>query len=99
MALNVGGIDVLLAKPSLLPEGYDTKPTPRSETIHAGYVHRPGVLPVPVDLTVDRDQICTLRDGCKVRYDVYRPKGGANLPIILPYGPFGKHDEHKLRTS
>lgn len=95
--LSVGGIEVLLAKPSPLPEGYDANPTPRTEEIPRGYVHRPGVLPVPVDLVVDRDQICELRDGVKVRYDVFRPKGGKNLPIVLPYGPFGKHDGHNLR--
>lgn len=54
------------------------------------------------ELVIDRNVAITLRDGVRIYGDVYRPAGsagegvagdGAGLPILLAWGPYGKHNQ------
>lgn len=56
----------------------------------AGSVHSKGGLPLPCALQVDRDVQITMRDGVRIRADVWRPVGVDHVPTILSYTPYGK---------
>jgi uncharacterized protein len=42
-------------------------------------------------LVVERDVAIRLRDGVTIYADVFRPEGRADLPVLLTWGPYGKH--------
>jgi predicted acyl esterase len=45
-------------------------------------------------LVIERNLTVTLSDGVKIYYDLYRPDGPAgkgDLPVLLSWGPYGKH--------
>lgn len=44
----------------------------------------------PPAVLVDRDVEASMRDGTILRADVYRPDGGARLPVLLMRVPYGK---------
>lgn len=56
-----------------------------------------GVAPPEYSLTVDgdlqfeRDVAVTLRDGVRMYIDLVRPRDAVNVPVVLSWGPYGKH--------
>ncbi|GAA3595485.1 CocE/NonD family hydrolase [Kribbella ginsengisoli] len=40
----------------------------------------------------DRDVAVPMRDGTVVYVDVCRPEGASQVPVLLAYGPYGKHN-------
>ena len=60
---------------------------------------RPGVkiLKAPPGIEVDWDVPVKVRDGMVLRVDVFRPKDGAPVPVIMSAHPYGK-DEIPART-
>lgn len=45
-------------------------------------------------LVIERNLAVTLSDGIRIYYDLYRPDGPAgetDLPVLLSWGPYGKH--------
>ena len=45
-------------------------------------------------LLVERNHAVPLRDGVRILLDLYRPQGpagAADLPVLLAWGPYGKH--------
>jgi predicted acyl esterase len=54
----------------------------------------PGLRPgstVVEGTVIERDVAVTMRDGIRIYVDVYRPEGSDPVPVLLGYGPFGKH--------
>ncbi|KAJ5927925.1 hypothetical protein N7466_006881 [Penicillium verhagenii] len=72
-------------------EGYSAL-QPRSEVLVKGSCTEPGRLALPCDILVEHDVAITVRDGCKLYADIYRPPGAADrtTPAILCWSPFGK---------
>ncbi|KAF6823410.1 x-pro dipeptidyl-peptidase c-terminal non-catalytic domain-containing protein [Colletotrichum plurivorum] len=46
--------------------------------------------PLPCDIIFESDQIVTLRDGARIRVDVFRPKTEDKVPALLMWSPYGK---------
>lgn len=44
----------------------------------------------PFEVTVEQDVACRLRDGVVLRADVYRPRAGVPVPVLLLRLPYGK---------
>ncbi len=63
---------------------------PGTTELTAGTVVKQGHAPLSCDITFERDVSLTLRDGTVVYVDVFRPARAAQVPAILPWGPFGK---------
>ncbi len=42
-------------------------------------------------MLIERDVAVTMRDGIRIYVDVCRPEAGVAVPVLLAYGPFGKH--------
>jgi predicted acyl esterase len=40
---------------------------------------------------IERDVAVTMRDRVRIYVDVYRPENTHGVPVLLAYGPFGKH--------
>ena len=54
----------------------------------------PGLRPgstVAAGMVIERDVAVTMRDGVRIHVDVSRPEGTDAVPVLLAYGPFGKH--------
>jgi uncharacterized protein len=62
--------------------------TPPQEGGHPGFGHR---VSRERGMLIERDVAVVLRDGTTVYADVYRPEEGSDLPVILTWGPYGKH--------
>jgi uncharacterized protein len=62
--------------------------TPPSEGGHPGFGYRvvrePGMI-------IERDVPVQLRDGVTIYVDVYRPENEEPAPVLLEWGPYGKH--------
>ena len=69
---------------------------PGMTVLPKGYVHEKGALPLPCDIVFERDVAVTLRDGIVIYTDVFRPKGGTNLPAIISWSPYGKEKGNQL---
>ncbi|MDH6455316.1 MULTISPECIES: CocE/NonD family hydrolase [unclassified Streptomyces] len=66
--------------------------TPAKPPQAGGY---PGFRPaawVEDGMRCERDVAVEMRDGTVLYVDVYRPEGGADVPVLLAYGPYGKHN-------
>ena len=61
---------------------------PPSEGGHPGLGHR-----VLRDrgMLIERDVAVVMRDGVTIYADVFRPEVGTDLPVIVTWGPYGKH--------
>jgi len=64
----------------------------RQETIvlKKGTLRRPGALPLPCDILLERDVEVTMRDGTIIYADVLRPTGDGRRPAIMLWSPYGK---------
>jgi uncharacterized protein len=78
------------AKPPTDPSARRRPFEPGTERLGAGSVHSKGGLPLPCDITVERDTAMPLRDGTTIYVDIFRPSGGADLPSVIGWGPYGK---------
>lgn len=61
-----------------------------SYILKKGSVQKEGAMPLPCDVLVEQDTPVTLRDGAKIRVDVYRPVDGKDCPVVMWYAPYGK---------
>ncbi|KAJ5777725.1 hypothetical protein N7520_000971 [Penicillium odoratum] len=77
---------------------------PRSEVLSKGTSTAPGRRILSCDILVEHDVSITVRDGCKLYADIYRPSNAPprSTPAILCWSPFGKKfngiDSLKLMT-
>ena len=56
----------------------------------------PGVR-VEDGMRIERDVMIKMRDGVGIPVDIYRPEGGANLPVIIAPGPGKEPGERERR--
>jgi predicted acyl esterase len=61
---------------------------PPADGGHPGLGHR---ILHEAGMEIERDAAIVLRDGVTIYADVFRPVGGADLPTVLTWGPYGKH--------
>lgn len=43
-------------------------------------------------LLIERDLTVTLRDGTRIYVDVFRPRAGTPVPVLIGWSPYGKHE-------
>ncbi|KAK2778935.1 hypothetical protein CKAH01_11526 [Colletotrichum kahawae] len=84
----VNSIEVL-QRPATRPPWEHPKEPSRVE-LPAGSKKTPGSRPLDCDIILERDQLVTLRDGVRIRVDIYRPKTEGKVPALLMWGPYGK---------
>lgn len=72
---------------------------PQTIELEAGHKKTPNCRPLPSPIIFDRDQIVNLRDGTKIRVDIYRPKSEDKVPAIVMWGPYGKSGSGLLNIS
>ena len=63
---------------------------PGVRTLPAGFQAKPGFMPLPVDIVLDKDVAVVLRDGVTIYVDVLRPVGVEKAPVIVAWSPYGK---------
>ncbi|KAL2843742.1 Alpha/Beta hydrolase protein [Aspergillus pseudoustus] len=93
---KVGSVEV-----KLTPAAPVDHPPASSKTVEleAGHRKRPECRPLPTPIILDQDQEITLRDGAKIRTDIYRPKTAEKVPAIVMWGPYGKSGSGLLNIS
>ncbi|EMD85394.1 hypothetical protein COCC4DRAFT_153175 [Bipolaris maydis ATCC 48331] len=64
-----------------------------------GHRKNPGFRAFSSATIFDKNQILTLRDGVKIRADIFRPKGDAKVPGIIMYGPYGKSNSGPINLD
>ncbi|KAH7112016.1 Alpha/Beta hydrolase protein [Dactylonectria macrodidyma] len=84
---KVGSVDVKLR--GVIPPQAPPAST-RTIELPTGHKKRPDCRALPSPIIFDQDQILTLRDGTKIRADIYRPKTEQKIPAIVMWGPYGK---------
>lgn len=75
--------------PSTRPPWDRPKKSARVE-LPVGFRKTPESRPLTCDIILERDQFLPLRDGLRLRADVYRPKTEAEVPAIMMWSPYGK---------
>ncbi|KAL4875169.1 alpha/beta-hydrolase [Aspergillus karnatakaensis] len=63
---------------------------PSSTLFPAGHVKEPGRRAFLTATHFEHNHVFTLRDGVKLRADVFRPATGAAVPAIVMWSPYGK---------
>ena len=92
MSLNVGSITVL-QQLATSPESKDSKYdglNPSSTILPKGHKKGPGNRALGANTIYDRDIQLQVRDGAKLRADVFRPEGAEKVPALLAWSPYGK---------
>lgn len=84
---NVSSIEVL-TRPSIKPD--NDVPAPSSTFLPAGHRGNERSRPLQVEMVAELNQILTMRDGVRLRADIYRPTTPGPVPAIVMYGPYGK---------
>ena len=87
-------VEILFRKtaPIDVPEARYPGFKPGTTILTKGTVIKPGALPLPCDIIWERDVAVTLRDGAVIYTDIFRPVGGADIPAIVAWGPYGKEE-------
>jgi uncharacterized protein len=65
---------------------------PSTVDLPAGHVKQPGQRPLPTAVRFDHNHAFPMRDGVKLRADVFRPVDSDAVPVpaIVAWGPYGK---------
>jgi uncharacterized protein len=63
-----------------------------STALPSGFRYQRGALPLPCDITWDKDVPLTMRDGIIIRADVFRPAVESPVPAVVNWAPYGKGD-------
>lgn len=91
--VKTGSIELLfrdLKQPKVGEDGY-LAAGPHVQTFQPGYRKTQTSKPFTVDTIWERDIDIPLRDGVKLKADVFRPANSTTrLPAILPWSPYGK---------
>ncbi|KAI8266203.1 Cocaine esterase [Colletotrichum sp. SAR 10_98] len=84
----VNSIEVL-QRPATAPPWEHPKEPTRVE-LPAGHKKTPDRRPLDCEIILERDQLLTLRDGVRIRADIFRPKTEGKVPAVLMWSPYGK---------
>ncbi|KAJ4303869.1 hypothetical protein N0V88_001466 [Collariella sp. IMI 366227] len=65
---------------------------PSTTDLPAGHVKQPGSRLLPTDIRFDHNHAFPMRDGIKLRADIFRPVTSDTTPVpaIISWGPYGK---------
>ncbi|KAL2819174.1 Alpha/Beta hydrolase protein [Aspergillus granulosus] len=72
---------------------------PQTLELPVGHRRRLDCRALPSPIVLDQDQILTLRDGTKIRADIYRPRTDKQVPAIIMWGPYGKSGSGPLNIN
>ena len=91
-------IEVLFrqARPVNDPKGRYPGFQPGTTMLTAGTVVKPGHRALACDIVFERDVAVQMRDGATIYADVFRPVGGADLPAIVAWSPYGKEGGNQV---
>lgn len=92
MAKQIGGIDVHFTESNRNFHEWWIDYKPSVTVLPRGWQREPDRLALKEDLVWEKDVDILLRDGVKLRADVFRPAKfeGKPLPALLPWSPYGK---------
>ncbi|KAJ4305129.1 hypothetical protein N0V90_000659 [Kalmusia sp. IMI 367209] len=90
---KVGSVNVKMCD-TARPRG--SPATPKTVELPAGHKKRPECRALLSPIIFDQDHILTLRDGTKIRADIYRPQTDNTVPAIIMWGPYGKSGTGQL---
>lgn len=101
MAKTIGGIDVCFTDSNRNFHEWWIEYGPSKKVLPKGWQREPDRLALKEDLIWEKDVAVTLRDGVKLRADVFRPAkyDGKPLPALLPWSPYGKTGSGKSDAS
>ncbi|MCM2292398.1 CocE/NonD family hydrolase [Allorhizobium sp. BGMRC 0089] len=87
---KLDGLDVIFRKAAPIEKSAYPGLNERSYVLEKGSVHLEGGMPLKSDIRVDQDVEVAMRDGVKLRVDVYRPTEEGQYPVIMGWSPYGK---------
>lgn len=92
MSLKVGSIDVLQC-PVKDPESSDPRydgPEPSHTILEKGFRKDPNAAAFQTATVFEKDVKVSLRDGVKIRADIFRPCDEEKVPALIAWSPYGK---------
>lgn len=93
MALEKIGSVTIQKRPMIKPS-HELR-NPQTIELQAGHKKTEGCRELPCSMLLEQDAIITMRDGVKLRADIYRPKTDDKVPAIIMWGPYGKSGNGK----
>ncbi|KAM5364995.1 hypothetical protein ACJZ2D_011255 [Fusarium nematophilum] len=78
-----------LTKPQVGVNGYVNPSIGKSEVLQKGSSPF-NARTLDSDIRIDHDVEITVRDGCRLYADVFRPTGSDKVPVIISWSPYGK---------
>lgn len=84
---KVGSVDVKMRDATPM-EGPPA--TPKTTELPTGHKKRDDCRPLHCPMIFESDQVLTMRDGVKIRADIFRPTTEGRVPTIVMWGPYGK---------
>ena len=92
-----GSVEVI-HQPTTRPS--HAEPLPPSRTLlEPGHRRAENSRAIEVATILERDQILTMRDGVRLRADIYRPATGEAVPAIVMWGPYGKSGSGRCKQK
>ncbi|KAJ5901239.1 alpha/beta-hydrolase [Penicillium tannophilum] len=92
MSLKVGSIEVLQC-PVKDPESSDPRydgPEPSFTILEKGFRKDPDAAAFQAATIFEKDVKLSLRDGVKIRADIFRPNDDVKVPALIAWSPYGK---------
>lgn len=92
MSLKVGSIEVLQC-PVKVPESSDPRyddPEPSLTILEKGFRKDPDAAAFQAATIFEKDVKLSLRDGVKIRADIFRPNDNVKVPALIAWSPYGK---------
>jgi predicted acyl esterase len=92
MSLKVGSIDVLqrpVKEPEISDSRYDG-PESSLKILEKGFRKNPEAAAFQTATVFEKDVKIILRDGVKIRADIFRPHNDVEVPALIAWSPYGK---------
>lgn len=92
MSLKVGRIEVLQCQvkdPEVSDPRYDG-PEPSLRILEKGFKKDPDAAAFQAATVFEKDVKISLRDGVKIRADIFRPYDDIKIPALIAWSPYGK---------
>ncbi|KAJ0341866.1 hypothetical protein KNSL1_010960 [Colletotrichum chrysophilum] len=101
MTTQTGPIETLFTKANSNFHNWWTEFKPSTQILPQGWVREPGRRPLKEAMTWEKDVAIPLRDGVRIRADIFRPAKleGQKLPALLPWSPYGKTGSGHHQTT
>ncbi|KIW99562.1 uncharacterized protein Z518_11301 [Rhinocladiella mackenziei CBS 650.93] len=92
MAMSIAGIEVLQCSPTSpsAPDSNYSGLFPSTSVVNKGFRKSADRAAFQADTIFDRDIEIPLRDGVKLRADIFRPRQDEKVPAIIAWSPYGK---------